>query len=111
MLSTRQKILGLGLVATVSVLVALLVVEIALRVGGFEYRPFPVVQFGWPDPKALAQVYRSDPDLLWVTKNYDEAIEAGRREPPAVVFMGDSCTEFGTYPSKTLAPLTRSVRS
>ena len=105
MLSTRQKILGLGLVATTSVLLALLVVEIALRISGFEYRPFPIVQFGWPDPKAMGQVYRSDPDLLWVTKNYDEVIESGRREPPAVVFMGDSCTEFGTYPSKTLAVL------
>jgi len=105
MLSTRQKVVGLALVGTVAVFLALIVVEIALRVTGFEYRPFPVVQFGWPDPKALTQVYRSDPDLLWVTKNYDEGLEAGRREAPTVVFMGDSCTEFGTYPSKTLAIL------
>jgi len=105
MLNTRQKVVGLALAATVSVVLALIVVEIALRVTGFEYQAFPVVQVGWPDPKALTQVYRSDPDLLWVTRNYDDGLEAGRRAAPAVVFMGDSCTEFGTYPSKTLAIL------
>jgi lysophospholipase L1-like esterase len=107
MLSARQKAVGLALVGTAAVLLALLVVEIALRVTGFEYRPFPVVQFGWPDPKAMVQGYRSDPDLLWVTKTYDQTIAAGRREAPTIVFMGDSCTEFGTYPSKTLAILSR----
>ena len=105
MLSTRQKAAGLALVAIAAVVFVLVIVEGALRVAGFEYRPFPVVQFGWPDPKALTQVYRSDPDLLWVTKNYEDGLEAGRHDAPAVVFMGDSCTEFGTYPSKTLAIL------
>ena len=78
------------------VLFALALGEIYLRVTGFEYQPFPVVQFGWPDPKAIVQVYRSDPDLLWVTTNYDDQLEAARRRRPDMGFMGDSCTQFGT---------------
>jgi lysophospholipase L1-like esterase len=105
MLTGRQKAAGLLAVAALSIAAALGVAEILLRLTGFEYRPFPVVQFGWPDPHALAQVYRSDPDLLWVTKDYGEQLAAGHRQRPVVVFMGDSCTEFGTYPSKTLAVL------
>ena len=84
---------------------ALGVAEGALRLAGFEYQAFPVVQFGWPDAKALSRVYQSDPDLLWVPRDYGEKLAAGRRQRPAVVFMGDSCTEFGTYPAKTLAVL------
>jgi lysophospholipase L1-like esterase len=105
MLTTRQKAIGLSAVAAGAVMLALLVVEIALRISGFEFRPFPVVQFGWPDARAISVGYQSDPDLLWVTRHYRETLDAARREPPAVVFMGDSCTEFGTYPSKTLALL------
>jgi lysophospholipase L1-like esterase len=105
MLTARQKAAGLVAVAALGVALALAIVEVCLRVTGFEYRPFPVVQFGWPDPKAIAQVYQSDSDLLWVTKDYGEQIAAGHRQRPSVVFMGDSCTEFGTYPSKTLALL------
>jgi lysophospholipase L1-like esterase len=105
MLTGRQKAAGLAVVAALAVLAALGVAELVLRVTGFEYRPFPVVQFGWPDPHAIEQAYQSDPDLLWVTRNYRDQIEAGRRQRPSVVFTGDSCTEFGTYPSKTLALL------
>lgn len=117
MLTARQKALALAVVAAVGVVLAVAVAEVGLRITGFEYHPFPVVQFGWPDPRALAQVYVSDPDLLWVTRGYGDTLAAARREQPAVVFMGDSCTEFGTYPAKTLAllaterpPLARGVK-
>ncbi len=107
MLTQRQQRAARIAASILSVCSALLLAEAYLRITGFEYQPFPVVQFGWPDPKALVQVYRSDPDLLWVTRDYDNQLDAARRQRPAVVFMGDSCTQFGTYPSKTLAVLSR----
>ena len=105
MAGSRAPVAQLAAVAALGVALALGVTEVGLRAAGFRYRSIPVVQFGWPDPKALATGYVADPELLWVTRNYATQIEAGRRARPAVIFMGDSCTEFGTYPSKTLARL------
>jgi lysophospholipase L1-like esterase len=102
MLTRRQQVLGLAGAFAFATLLALSLTEVGLRFAGFEFHPFPVVQFGWPEPAPLQQFYESDPDLLWVTKNYREALESARRHRPGVVFMGDSCTQFGTYPSKTL---------
>ena len=102
MLTRRQKVLGLAGAFVCAVLLALGLTELGLRLAGFEFHPFPVVQFGWPEPAPLQQFYVSDPDLLWVTRNYQEVLASAQRHRPAVVFMGDSCTQFGTYPSKTL---------
>jgi lysophospholipase L1-like esterase len=107
MLTVRQKVLGVVAACVVSVLLALTVTEIALRLTGFEFQLFPVVQFGWPEPDVIQHYYQSDPDLLWVTRDYQQVLESARRQHPAVVFMGDSCTQFGTYPRKTLELLAR----
>ena len=90
------------LLATGSVVFTLLLVEAALRVTGFEYHLMPAVQFGWPDPQTIQSAYADDPDLFWVTKDYREKLRAARRNHPDVIFMGDSCTEFGTYPARTM---------
>jgi lysophospholipase L1-like esterase len=108
MLTRRQRLLGLLGAVACAVLLALGVTEAGLRLAGFEFHPFPVVQFGWPEPAPLQQFYESDPDLLWVTRDYRQVLESARLHRPAVVFMGDSCTQFGTYPSKTLQMLARS---
>jgi len=107
MLTARQKVLGVVGACVVSVLLALTTTEIALRLTGFEFQMFPVVQFGWPEPRVIQQYYQSDPDLLWVTRGYQQLLESARRHQPAVVFMGDSCTQFGTYPRRTLELLAR----
>jgi len=90
------------LLAIGSVAITLLLVEGALRLTGFEYHLMPAVQFGWPDPQTIQSAYADDPDLFWVTKDYQEKLRAARRKHPDVVFMGDSCTEFGTYPARTM---------
>jgi len=90
------------LLAIGSVVVTLLLVEGALRATGFEYHLMPAVQFGWPDPQTIQSAYADDPDLFWVTKDYREKLRAARRTHPHVIFMGDSCTEFGTYPARTM---------
>jgi lysophospholipase L1-like esterase len=85
--------------------IALIVAEGAVRLAGFRFSRYPVVQFGWPDPKTLQQQYRSDRVLVWVPRDYDARLDRARHDRPAVVFMGDSCTEFGKYPAFTLDAL------
>jgi lysophospholipase L1-like esterase len=101
---TRRR-LALSGVAAAATLLGLALAELALRLVGFEFQPVPLVQFGWPDPVTIERVYQPDPLLLWVTKDYAATLAKARRDPPVVVFMGDSCTEFGTYPRRTLARL------
>jgi lysophospholipase L1-like esterase len=79
--------------------------EAGLRVAHFHFDLVPTLEFGWPDPVAMKDAYAADPDLIWVPRNYDAWLRDARHTRPALVFMGDSCTEFGTYPSKTAAAL------
>jgi lysophospholipase L1-like esterase len=84
------------------VALAVAVGEIALRAFGFEFATFPVVQFGWPEPVEIKNVFVPDRDLFWVTKDYAAKLAEMRRTAPAVVFLGDSCTEFADWPERTL---------
>src|SRR5262245_22209479 len=72
---------------------------------GFQFSRYPVVQFGWPDPVTMRNQYRSDPLVFWVPRDYAERLARAGTEHPAIVFMGDSCTEFGKYPAMTLENL------
>jgi lysophospholipase L1-like esterase len=106
--------LGLAVFGT---LLALVAGEAALRLARFHFDLVPTLEFGWPDPVALRDAYAADPDLIWVTRDYRATLRDARRLHPAVVFMGDSCTEFGTYPAKTIdllqqagSPLARGVK-
>ena len=92
-----------------SIVIAASLAEAGLRAAHFEYHIYPTVLFGWPDPTALRDVYRADPELIWVTRDFDEKLASARQTHPAIVFMGDSCTEFGSYPSKTLERLRRDL--
>ena len=93
------------LLAVFGVTLALAFGEAALRVARFQFDLVPTLEFGWPDPVAIRDVYRPDADLVWVTRDYRATLAEARRTGPAVVFMGDSCTEFGDYPSRTIAAL------
>jgi lysophospholipase L1-like esterase len=99
------------LLAFASVLVTLLLVEAGLRIAGFQYQLMPTVQFGWPDPRTIESTYVTDPDLFWVTKDYREKLRTARRTHPDVIFLGDSCTEFGTYPARTVELLSGRTRA
>jgi lysophospholipase L1-like esterase len=103
--SSRTKLVGGLLLGAFGIAAALVVAEGALRITGFEHRPYPVVQFGWPDPKTIADYYQADPDLVWVRRDYQQILADARARRPAVAFMGDSCTEFGTYPRRALEHL------
>jgi lysophospholipase L1-like esterase len=81
------------------------VVEGSLRVAGFSSHVLPTLQFGWPVAKALVDQFQSDRDVFWVPNDYFERLAAARARPPATVFLGDSCTEWGEYPALTLQHL------
>jgi lysophospholipase L1-like esterase len=86
------------LIALISLGFSIGLIELALRVVGFSYRLYPEkIEFGWPNPTAMQNHYEPDQDLLWVPKDYSERIRRLKEEPPAIIFTGDSCTEFGTY--------------
>ena len=96
---------GRLLLAVFGVTLALGIGEAALRIARFHFDLVPTLEFGWPDPVAMRDAYTTDPDLVWVTRDYRDVLREARRSSPAVVFMGDSCTQFGNYPSKTIAEL------
>jgi lysophospholipase L1-like esterase len=93
------------LLAILGAACSLLLVEGVLRITRFEYHLSPTVQVGWPDPQTIATRYVDEPDLFWVTRDYFDKLRDARRTHPAIIFMGDSCTEFGTYPAETIAEL------
>ena len=81
-----------------SLLIGLLAGEASLRLFGFRFDVAPEsVEFGFPTKKELRRSYLTDPDLFWVTKDYQEKLRGLARRRPHILFMGDSCTEFGTY--------------
>jgi len=90
-------------VGTTAALVLIIVAaEVSLRAVGFEHRTFPLVQFGWPRPEQMADLYVADRDLFWVPRDHGTHLGSGRMDRPAVAFVGDSCTQFGTYPERTV---------
>ncbi len=56
------------------------------------------IQFGWPTPVRLPALFTVDRQLLWVPKRYDALVAAWKGRQPMIVFMGDSCTQYGEYP-------------
>ncbi|NDC38856.1 MAG: hypothetical protein EBZ48_12530 [Proteobacteria bacterium] len=85
-------------IGLISLLATILIGELALRASGFSYRLYPEkIEFGWPHPTAMQDYYQPDQDLLWVPKDYPAKVAALRSDPPDLLFLGDSCTEFGTY--------------
>lgn len=102
LMGASREVVGRALLLVVGVVMALAVAEVALRLSGFAFTLAPAVQFGWPDPVTLEETYRSDPLLLWVPPDYQDRLRDAERTQPSVLFMGDSCTEFGRYPEWTM---------
>ena len=81
-----------------SLLIALVIGELGLRIGGFRYVFYPdKIEFGWPDPKEFSNAYIQDEDLMWTQPYYRDNLAAAAKGGVDLVFMGCSCTEFGKY--------------
>jgi hypothetical protein len=66
---------------------------------------YPTFSSDGPIATALRDVYRRSRAHLGDARFSTRKLAAARQTHPAIVFMGDSCTEFGSYPSKTLERL------
>jgi len=89
------RIVGLLVVAVV---LFLGVMEIGLRLSGFRYVLLPEdIEFGRPGPVEIRVVFQPDDDLFWVSRGYSAKLEEYHRNPPDLLFLGDSCTQFGRW--------------
>lgn len=94
----KRRWLGNVTLIPLGIIVALALGEIILRVIGFSFHLYPErVEFGWPDPVVMEQHFMPDKDLLWVPTNYQDKLQAYHANPPDVIFMGCSCTQYGRY--------------
>jgi lysophospholipase L1-like esterase len=100
-------ILASAVMALFGILAAFSLAEVVLRAGHFQFQAIPTVQFGWPQPDVIRNELQPDPDVFWVTRDYQMKLGRARSEHARVVFMGDSCVEFSSYPLRTLQRLGR----
>lgn len=93
------KQFGLGLVLLVcSLVICLTLIEVGLRFGGFRYQlRATVIEGTVPDPDSFYEGYVVDRDLIWVPQGYYDAIEKMTAVKINILFLGDSCTQFGNY--------------
>ena len=92
---------GRLLLASGAVLLSLLLGEGVLRAIGFSYHLYPQeIEFGAPSPQRIRNFFEADRDLFWVSRDYFDRLEEARGRRVALVFLGDSCTQFGTYPER-----------
>ena len=91
----------------ISLATGLIICELSLRALGFQFGLYPTtIQFGYPSPQTLRAEYQIDRDLLWVRRDYRTKLQAARGRQFTVAFLGDSCTELGTY-DKAFAAIVR----
>ena len=94
---TDRNLSGVAILSA-GLLAALAIAEVALRIGGFSFQPYP--RF-FPDGVArgaAAGVFLADPDLLWVSSDYGPTLRAARTSRPKLVLLGDSCTRWAAGP-------------
>ena len=89
-----MRLVGYNLLTTVVLLIS---IEFGLR---FFQLPTvvtpPRIEFGSPSPETMEWLV-ADSDLLWVYPGYAKKVAAAQGVHPSIVFMGDSCTNFGRY--------------
>lgn len=84
------------------------VVELALRLAGFQFVLRPQdIEFGSPEPVLIKAAFREDDDLFWVHRDYGQRLERLAAEKPPLLLLGDSCTDLGRW-DRELAALYRS---
>lgn len=81
-----------------SLLICVSVIELVLRLQGFRYQfRATVIEGTVPDPENFYEGYTVDRDLIWVPQGYYEGIEKMTAVKINILFLGDSCTQFGNY--------------
>lgn len=98
----RVKLRQRLLLALASIVLALVLVEVGLRFVGFSFSLYPeTIEFGAPNPRQMASDFQPDPDLFWITKDYDDTVLPNARiDRPKLIFTGCSVTHWGFYPGQ-----------
>lgn len=93
------KQFGLSLLLVVcSLVICVIAIEVVLRFQGFRYQLRAIVIEGTvPDPDSFYEGYMVDRDLIWVPQGYYESVEKMAAVKINILFLGDSCTQFGNY--------------
>jgi lysophospholipase L1-like esterase len=87
-----------ALLALAGSAVAVAAAELVLSLLGFSFHLYPTkIEFGSPTPQEIDSWFIADRDLFWVTKDYFAKLDVARETQPSMVFMGDSCTDWGQY--------------
>jgi len=93
----KQFALGLLLLVG-SLLICVMLIEVVLRLQGFTYQlRATVIEGTVPDPDSFYEGYTVDRDLIWVPQGYYESVEKMTAVKINILFLGDSCTQFGNY--------------
>ncbi len=80
-----------------ALVLCLLALELVLRLGGFRYElRVSVLQNTAPDLQRAYESYRIDRDLIWTPRDYDDRLRLA--QGARLLFLGDSCTEYASYP-------------
>jgi lysophospholipase L1-like esterase len=83
------------------------VVELALRLAGFQFVLRPQdIQFGRPEPVLLKVAFLEDDELFWVQRDYPQKLARLEAQKPPLILLGDSCTDLGRW-DRELAALYR----
>jgi lysophospholipase L1-like esterase len=93
-----REILFRSLLVVCSVVFALLLAETALRIAGFTFYLGPrAVHFGYTDAFLAERGFLDHRELLWVPEKYAAKVARLEQSRPLILFMGDSCTQYGNY--------------
>lgn len=93
------KQFGLSLLLVVgSLVICVIVIEVVLRFQGFTYQlRATVIEGTVPNTDSFYEGYTVDRDLIWVPQGYYESVEKMIAVKINILFLGDSCTQFGNY--------------
>jgi len=99
---TRRALTGVAVVAG-SLIVAVAIAEVGLRIVGFSFAPYPRLYPEGVARGAAAGAFVADRDLLWVSSDWAPTLRAARANPPALLLLGDSCTAWGGWDARLAA--------
>jgi len=97
MKSRRHTLLG-ALTVVGTVLLTLAAGELLLRVVDFRYElRVHIIESTAPEAEEVHRGYSIDPHLVWVDNGYYDRLNDAKTKRIDIAFMGDSCTQFGSY--------------
>ncbi|MBP2680682.1 MAG: acyl-CoA thioesterase, partial [Candidatus Krumholzibacteriota bacterium] len=97
MASRRYAVIGIATTVG-TVILTFSAVEVALRAAGFRYElRVHVIESTAPEAEDVRKGFSVDRQLIWVDNGYYARLSEARSRRIDIVYLGDSCTQFGAY--------------